>query len=552
LRVPQKFPCHGVAIRQKLPGNEGRYSRMSREECMAFGMLRARLILKAPQTLIPGDFALHLWTEYEGNTIAGKYTLGPLQRSEGRNGFFLTEHAGKPATLRLTEALNDEDMLFTRWQSATTAAASQPSLLPILDFGRTALEGVPLAWALIERSDGSLSDALRERALTIEETKEVAVAVACALSALHSAGLVHEHVDVSNVVAVGETVKLRSDCVRECVGEFENDTLEAREALRQRDIHDFGLMLVRCLPIEQARGDSRLPAPFDRIVPGALNGALSLSEILVTLTGVRPAAPVAAAISGVPSAVAGLSGAASGVSGTVPGVSAVAQTLSAEPARPQFRPRKSSSAALPRLSTLPPAQPAAARPDLHIVTGPPLATERAAVDRRSLKTITGKTFDRVLARVTVKGAGPYWAGGAIAAALLGIVMWNTGGPRATPAPYDKPKARAQATAAPVAVPTAHAVPAAKPSASESLMASMEPGWHVIAYTYNYEKQARAKAVDLQKKYIALQPHVFTPTGHAPYFVALGNGLGQTDATALLHQARRAGLPSDTYIKAFSR
>ncbi len=51
---------------------------------------------------------MYLWTEYEGNTLAG-YPLGRLVRSEGRNAFFLTTTPeGKPAVVRLTEAHFDE------------------------------------------------------------------------------------------------------------------------------------------------------------------------------------------------------------------------------------------------------------------------------------------------------------------------------------------------------------------------------------------------------------------------------------------------------------
>ncbi len=461
---------------------------------------------------------MHLWTEYEGNIVAGKYTLGPLQRSEGRNGFFLTGHDDVPATLRLTEALNDEDDLFRRWQAVT--AVAQPNLLPILDYGRTALEGVPLAWALIERSDASLSDVLRDRPLTANEAKEVAVAVASALSALHQAGLVHEHVDVSNVVAVGEVIKLRSDCVRECRGDFEHDTPEAREALRQRDIHDFGLMLVRCLPLEQKDGEARLPAPFNRIVPGTLNGSLSLSDVVAAIEGIRPV-------------------------WAAPRMTVDQDGAGRITARPQFRKRTTSVATLPELSTQLPANawdhvPMSAHAARATAAALPLPTTKLPL-RRSMRTVQG---------IVRNATRPYWVGGAIAAALLGIVMWNTAGTHFMADPDGVRPQTVPAATAPVPQAQRPKAQLPKPSASQSFIASMEPGWHVIAYTYNYEEQARAKAQDLQKRYFALQPHVFTPTGHAPYFVALGSGLAQDQANALRHQALRAGLPGDIYIRAF--
>ena len=85
----------------------------------------------------------------------------------------------------------------------------------------------------------------------------------------------------------------------------------------------------------------------------------------------------------------------------------------------------------------------------------------------------------------------------------------------------------------------------------SLVASgVQAGWRVIAYTYNYEQQAQAKAEQLQRKYVALQPQVFSPTGHAPYFVALGGPSDPATALALRNRARQAGLPRDTYARNF--
>ena len=64
----------------------------------------------------------------------------------------------------------------------------------------------------MEPEDANLGDVLKERPLTSAETLQVARAVLGALKALHASGLVHEHIEPNNVLAVGETVKLRSDC----------------------------------------------------------------------------------------------------------------------------------------------------------------------------------------------------------------------------------------------------------------------------------------------------------------------------------------------------
>ena len=180
---------------------------------------------------------MQLWTEYEGRKIEGMYTLGKLLRSEGRNGFFATsDTTGSPAVIRLTEAHYDEDELLKRWRQVS--GMHQDNLINIERFGQTNFDGVAITYALMEANDANLSDVLLERPLTVTETMQVARAVHGALTALHASGLVHEHIEPVNVLAVGETVKLRSDCVRECVADTEFNTPEGCAELRRRDIHD--------------------------------------------------------------------------------------------------------------------------------------------------------------------------------------------------------------------------------------------------------------------------------------------------------------------------
>ncbi|MEK6399002.1 MAG: hypothetical protein V4734_13010, partial [Terriglobus sp.] len=238
---------------------------------------------------------MHLWTEYEGNVLAG-YPIDRLQRSEGRSAFFTTTTPdGKPALLRLTESHFDESELVGRWHKI--AAVTHPHLQAIQHSGQITYDGVPLACCLLEPIDASLADVLRDRPLTLDETKEVAEAVAGALAALHAADLIHEHVDASNVYAHDESVKLRSDCVRECTGDFEADTPQAREALRKHDVRDLGLLLLRCLALEwQGPSVMKLPRPMDRVIPGALDGKLTAQCVLEILKPVPVAVATKSAV----------------------------------------------------------------------------------------------------------------------------------------------------------------------------------------------------------------------------------------------------------------
>jgi len=510
---------------------------------------------------------MHLWTDYESKTLGG-YLLGRLNRSEGRNAFFpTTTPDGQPALLRLTEAHFDESELIGRWRKI--AAVSHPNLQAIKRAGQTTFDGLSLACCLLEPTDSSLSDALREHALSVDETKEVAEAVSNALAALHAAGLIHEHLDATNVFASGEVIKLRSDCCRECVGEFEADTPEAREALRQRDVHDLGVLLLRCLGLDwMGHTSTRLPRPFDRIVPGALNGTLRAADIAGILqppkqTPVAPAPPqVAAAATMVEAAVASQTNATEPTS-THRIVSPSLHEDDPELDHTRFSVTEEVSAD----ENHSPAGIAGIGNRLRMGLDELLEQSREHLGTKSFGGDLIRRLRPMKPRPISRKA--YIASGA-AAAMLGVVIWAAGGGKHEGKEQEareqhaaivesKPATPAATAAQQIAAPqTAAQQPSAKPTvpsearpARTSLLASGErAGWHVIAYTYMYEQQAQAQVMKLQRKYVSLHPQVFTPTGHAPYFVALGNPSNETSAMDLRNRARQVGLPRDTYARNF--
>lgn len=481
---------------------------------------------------------MHLWTEYEGNVLAG-YPILRLLRSEGRSAFFSTTTPnGQPALLRLTESHFDESELVGRWRKIS--GVTHPNLQGIQHSGQITFDGVPLACCLLEPIDASLADVLRDRALTLDETKEVAEAVSGALAALHAAELIHEHVDASNVYAHGEVVKLRSDCARECIGDFEADTPEAREALRKRDVHDLGLLLLRCLALEwQGSSAMKLPSPMDRIIPNALNGTVTAQGVVDILDRMKPAPiakPVPAAAVSEPANTAKtptpLKSAANtpdAVLGTLASREAPAKAATPEPRRTPPVATKSDDPFDVGLGSL--------RNEPRHQAG----TAASAMLQR-LRPLMPRPISRKA--LSISGA---------LAATLAFVLWITfhnGEP--TPAEtHAAVVAQAPVEAQPQPAPQPAATSTPKPSATTSLLTSTaQAGWRVIAYTYNHEQQAQAKAVQLQQKYMNLQPQVFSPTGHAPYFVALGGPLDSSSAFALRNRARQSGLPRDTYARNF--
>ena len=242
---------------------------------------------------------MNLWTEYEGRTIDGVYPLSKLIRPEGRSAFFSTSNGtGVPTVIRLIESHFDGDEILTRWRGV--AALNHPNLVKLKRFGHVVVDETSLVYAVMEPVEANLSEILRERRLTELETKQIATSLLAAIEALHSNGFVHEHVLPENVLAVGEVIKLRSDCIRE--------TLEGEEglALKRKDVRDYATVLLQALTQQRTlEGASRalpLPAPFEQIVRKGISGEWGLVEIgkalkkpsvaqAIARAGVTPDAP---------------------------------------------------------------------------------------------------------------------------------------------------------------------------------------------------------------------------------------------------------------------
>jgi hypothetical protein len=205
---------------------------------------------------------MELWTEYEGRTIDGAFPLTKLLRPEGRSAFFSTSNGtGIPTVIRLIESHFDDEEILARWRGV--AALEHPNILKLDGFGQVVLDDTSLVYAVMEPVDANLGDVVASQRLTVPEVRQLASSLVAVLEALHTLGFVHEHVEAANVLAVGEVVKLRSDCIREAP-----EGNEGRE-LKKRDVHDMAVVLLEALTQQRTSSAANppLPAPFDRIGP---------------------------------------------------------------------------------------------------------------------------------------------------------------------------------------------------------------------------------------------------------------------------------------------
>ncbi|HTV09407.1 MAG TPA: hypothetical protein VMD97_10225 [Candidatus Aquilonibacter sp.] len=444
---------------------------------------------------------MQLWTEYEGRKIAETYTLGKLLRSEGRNGFFSTaDTSGHAAVIRLTEAHYDEDELLKRWQQV--AEMHQSNLIGIERFGQTNFDGVAITYALMEANDANLADVLQERPLTITETTQVARAVHSALSALHARGLIHEHIEPVNVLAVGETVKLRSDCVRECIADTEFNTPEGCAELRRRDVHDFGVLLLQCLTLEKRYNPGlNLPDIFRRLVPHMLDGSWSLEQVGQLL---NPPAPTT-------------NRATNSTKATLSATSQAETSTASKTARLKH----SDQGTLPLEPAFESASPAE----------PKLSYRREVTEDSSGFNLR-----------------PWLLGGVAALIVCIIVIRHF--VSAKPAAPVRSATPAQTTRAssPIAAAPSRATRTSAAGAQSALATAHAPGWYVIAWTYNHQSQAQTRADRVNARFAGFHAEVFSPHGRPPYLVSLGGPMSEPQAKALQQRARRSGLPRDTYIR----
>jgi hypothetical protein len=445
---------------------------------------------------------MNLWTEYEGRTIDGAYPLTKLIRPEGRSAFFSTSNGtGVPTVIRLIESHFDGDEILTRWRGV--AALNHPNLVKLKSFGHVVLDETSLVYAVMEPVEANLGEILRERRLTEPETRQIATSLLAAIEALHFNGFVHEHVVPENVLAVGEVIKLRSDCIRE--------TLEGEEgvALKRKDVRDYATLLLQALTqqrtLEDATRQLPLHAPFEQIVRKGMSGEWGLAEIGTALK--RPSVAQAIARAGV-----------------TPDAPKVERAV----AEPVF--------AVPSAAQTPVDRPLAAPPSVARRIRVPVDEEPRKLGTRGLAYGVGTLLILLL--------GWYFVHSRSASSNRPVEA-----PASVPAAQESAPVAAKSPAAGTNVESpreaagSNAAPEGKKVAGDS-----RGRWRVVAFTYNREDQAQQKVAEIARSHPDLNPTVFTPNGHAPFLVTLGGPMSMQEAFALSGKAKREGLPKDTYAQ----
>jgi len=171
---------------------------------------------------------------WEGRVVAGKFPLREWLGGSEHSAVFLTERkqpssaATEKAAIKLIAAdAGDAERQLSRWRAA--AQLSHPHLIRIFEADRCQMNGSPLTYAVMEYADEDLSQILPQRPLTPEEVADLLPPLLEVLSYLHGKGFVHGSIKPSNILAVGEQIKLSADQVT---------AIEGVHSRPRRDVYD--------------------------------------------------------------------------------------------------------------------------------------------------------------------------------------------------------------------------------------------------------------------------------------------------------------------------
>jgi TonB family protein len=198
-----------------------------------------------------------LWKKWEGRVVERKFPLRQWLGGSDHSAVFLTERTGKggaKAAIKLIAAGElDQAVQLSRWAGA--ARLSRPHLIRLMEWGHCQIDDTRLLYLLMEYAEENLSELLPLRPLSADEASQMLRPTAEALASLHQSGLVHGRVKPSNVLAVGNQVKISSDSLckagerddRHAPNSYDAPEAAATGPSPAADIWSLGMTLVAVL-----------------------------------------------------------------------------------------------------------------------------------------------------------------------------------------------------------------------------------------------------------------------------------------------------------------
>ncbi len=192
-----------------------------------------------------------------GRVVSGRFPLLQWLGSSRGAGVFLTEYGdpSQKSTIKLVPADSDEaEIRMTAWLAAVNL--SHPNLMKVFASGRCEVDSAATLYVVSEYADEVLAEIVPERALTAQEAREMIGPAVDALAYLHAKGFVHGRLKPSNIMAVGDQLKLSTDglILSGAIGKhsIERTIYDAPETIQGRigpaaDVWALGVTLIEIL-----------------------------------------------------------------------------------------------------------------------------------------------------------------------------------------------------------------------------------------------------------------------------------------------------------------
>lgn len=220
--------------------------------------------------------------DLQGQVVDKKYPLQKYLGGTEHSTVFLTEYQNgrsQKAAIKLVEALpGHAEAQLIRWRLA--AKFAHPNLLRIFEMDRAKLDGASMLYVVMEYAEENLSDTLIERPLSLAEAREMVGPMLEALGYIHSKGFVHGHIQPSNIMAIGDQLKLSSDGIsrisessewRSGVSRYSAPECASSGPTPASDVWSLGVTLATCLnelwPKPQGAAGEEILLPADLPTP---------------------------------------------------------------------------------------------------------------------------------------------------------------------------------------------------------------------------------------------------------------------------------------------
>jgi serine/threonine protein kinase len=161
------------------------------------------------------------WAKWESQTVNGVFPLRRFLGKSSHSVVFLTEYAAGNVAQAAIKLIPENPALtetqLSQWRRV--AAMPHPHLLRLFDSGHCEIGGHPFFFVVMELAEQNLAQILPHRALTPDETRGLLLPTLDALGFLHGKGLAQGQLKPSNILVVGDQLKLACDTIRAAGGE---------------------------------------------------------------------------------------------------------------------------------------------------------------------------------------------------------------------------------------------------------------------------------------------------------------------------------------------